>query len=150
MLKPVHIPCMHFGKAIHWCCRVQARGNVETWLSQVEQSMAVCLRKLARAGHQTYPTQARTQWVMQQPSQLVLLISQVHFLCISKPDVSNAPRCHNIMQPGQYRHQRRLERVHMHFAGHTSLSICCSSTDGACPDEQLTLLQTSLSVAAFS
>lgn len=61
-------------------CHVQARGNVETWLSQVEQSMAVCLRKLARAGHQTYPNQARTQWVTQQPSQLVLLISQVHWI----------------------------------------------------------------------
>lgn len=58
-------------------CSVQARGNVEAWLSQVEQSMAVCLRKLARAGHQTYPNQPRTQWVTQQPSQLVLLISQV-------------------------------------------------------------------------
>ena len=56
---------------------MQARGNVEAWLSQVEQSMAVCLRKLARAGHQTYPNQPRTQWVTQQPSQLVLLISQV-------------------------------------------------------------------------
>ena len=55
----------------------QARGNVEAWLSQVEQSMAVCLRKLARAAHQAYPTQSRTQWVTQQPSQLVLLISQV-------------------------------------------------------------------------
>lgn len=39
--------------------------------------MAVCLRKLARASHQAYPTQARTLWVTQQPSQLVLLISQV-------------------------------------------------------------------------
>jgi len=58
----------------------QARGNVEAWLSQVEQSMAVCLRKLARAGHQSYPSQARTQWVTQHPSQLVLLISQVHAL----------------------------------------------------------------------
>lgn len=60
------------------CC-LQARGNVEAWLGQVEQSMAVCLRKLARAGYQTYPNQARTQWVTQQPSQLVLLISQVQF-----------------------------------------------------------------------
>ncbi|KAL3154308.1 hypothetical protein ABBQ32_013793 [Trebouxia sp. C0010 RCD-2024] len=60
---------------------LKARGNIETWLSQVEQSMAVCLRKLARAGHQTYPSQARTQWVTQQPSQLVLLISQ----CLSAP-----------------------------------------------------------------
>ncbi|DBB07959.1 TPA: hypothetical protein ACH3X3_009340, partial [Trebouxia sp. C0006] len=55
---------------------LKARGNVEAWLSQVEQSMAVCLRKLARAGHQSYPSQARTQWVTQYPSQLVLLISQ--------------------------------------------------------------------------
>ena len=58
---------------------MQARGNIEAWLGQVEQSMAVCLRKLARAGYQTYPNQARTQWVTQQPSQLVLLISQVQF-----------------------------------------------------------------------
>ena len=66
-------------------CTVQARGNVEAWLSQVEQSMAVCLRKLARAGHQTFPNQPRTQWVTQHPSQLVLLISQVqsHLLLIA-------------------------------------------------------------------
>lgn len=57
---------------------MQARGNVEAWLSQVEQSMAVSLRKLARAAHQAYPTMPRTQWVTLQPSQLVLLISQVY------------------------------------------------------------------------
>ena len=57
---------------------LQARGNVEAWLSQVEQSMAVSLRKLARAAHQGYPSLPRTQWVTLHPSQLVLLISQVH------------------------------------------------------------------------
>lgn len=76
--RSVNFPCVNLSKDM--TCHVQARGNIETWLSQVEQSMAVCLRKLARAGHQTYPSQARTQWVTQQPSQLVLLISQVHWV----------------------------------------------------------------------
>ncbi|KAL0028415.1 hypothetical protein WJX77_005025 [Trebouxia sp. C0004] len=74
---------------------LKARGNVEAWLSQVEQSMAVCLRKLARAGHQSYPSQARTQWVTQQPSQLVLLISQIYWCsgveqCLAAPSPSAA------------------------------------------------------------
>ena len=65
---------------------MQARGNVEAWLSQVEQSMAVSLRKLARAAHQAYPTMPRTQGVTLHPSQLVILISQVK----PHPDMSQS------------------------------------------------------------
>eukprot|EP00899_Mesostigma_viride_P007437 jgi/Mesvir1/16695/Mv15092-RA.1 len=59
---------------------LKARGNVEAWLTAVEQSMVASLRRLAKKAFQEYPTKARREWVLHQPAQLVLMISQVYWV----------------------------------------------------------------------
>lgn len=58
---------------------VKARGPVESWLGQVESNMVSSLRRLAKAGVTSYPTEPRQEWVLQQPAQLVIAVSQVYW-----------------------------------------------------------------------
>ena len=59
---------------------VKARGNVENWLGGVEDAMVSSLKRLAKAGITSYSEDPRSQWVLQQPAQLVIAVSQV-FWC---------------------------------------------------------------------
>jgi dynein heavy chain len=58
---------------------IKARGNVEAWLGSVESTMMSSLRRLAKQGMATYPEEPRTEWVLQQPAQLVIAVSQVYW-----------------------------------------------------------------------
>ncbi|GFR44385.1 hypothetical protein Agub_g5605 [Astrephomene gubernaculifera] len=57
----------------------KARGNVEKWLGDVESAMIANLKKLAKSGWVSYPEEARSGWVLKQPAQLVIAISQVYW-----------------------------------------------------------------------
>jgi dynein heavy chain len=59
---------------------VKARNNVESWLGSVESAMVSSLRRLAKQGMASYPEEPRPEWVLQQPAQLVIAVSQV-FWC---------------------------------------------------------------------
>lgn len=59
---------------------VKARGSVEVWLGAVEAAMVATLRRHAKQGAATYGEDPRTEWVLRQPAQLVLAVSQV-FWC---------------------------------------------------------------------
>jgi len=40
---------------------------------------AASLRKLAKDGHKHYADRPRSKWVLEQPAQLVLVVSQMHW-----------------------------------------------------------------------
>ncbi|XP_018593809.2 dynein heavy chain 6, axonemal [Scleropages formosus] len=57
---------------------LKARGNVEDWLSKVEEAMFSSLRRLSKASIADYLNRPREQWVVAgHPSQVVLTISQL-------------------------------------------------------------------------
>uniref|UniRef100_K7FYG4 Dynein axonemal heavy chain 6 n=1 Tax=Pelodiscus sinensis TaxID=13735 RepID=K7FYG4_PELSI len=57
---------------------LKARGNVEDWLSKVEEAMFSSLRRLSKAAIADYQTRVRLEWVVAgHPSQVVLTISQL-------------------------------------------------------------------------
>jgi dynein heavy chain len=58
---------------------VKARNSVESWLGQVESAMVSSLRRLAKQGMATYVEEQREDWVLQQPAQLVIAVSQVYW-----------------------------------------------------------------------
>lgn len=58
---------------------LKARGSVEQWLGVVESGMVASLRRLAKQGMASYPEEPRTDWVLRQPVQLVLAVSQVYW-----------------------------------------------------------------------
>ena len=59
---------------------LKARGNVEQWLTSVEQSMQVSLKRLAKKAYQDYPESKRTEWIFAQPAQVVLAIAQIYWI----------------------------------------------------------------------
>ncbi|XP_050800280.1 dynein axonemal heavy chain 6 isoform X6 [Gopherus flavomarginatus] len=57
---------------------LKARGNVEDWLSKVEEAMFSSLRRLTKAAITDYQTRVRMDWVVAgHPSQVVLTVSQL-------------------------------------------------------------------------
>ncbi|MEW5314024.1 MAG: hypothetical protein WDW38_005552 [Sanguina aurantia] len=58
---------------------LKARGNVERWLSEVESSMIASLRKLSKRGFTSYADEPRPVWVLHQPAQLVIAVSQIYW-----------------------------------------------------------------------
>lgn len=59
---------------------LKARGSVEQWLGVVESGMVSSLRRLAKQAMASYPEEPRTEWVLRQPVQLVLAVSQVYWV----------------------------------------------------------------------
>lgn len=59
---------------------VQARGSVEMWLTSVETHMRQSVRAAAKRGVREYPSAERTQWVLSNPAQLVIVVSNI-FWC---------------------------------------------------------------------
>ena len=49
---------------------LKARGNVENWLTNVEESMVVSLRKLTKAAIADFETRPRHEWATMHPSQV--------------------------------------------------------------------------------
>lgn len=59
---------------------MKARGGPESWLTAVEALMRSALKAAAKRALKEYAVQPRTQWIRQQPAQLVLLVSNI-FWC---------------------------------------------------------------------
>lgn len=74
---------------------VQARGLIESWLSNVEAHMRLTLKGLAKKALKDYSASRRPAWALAQPAQLALLATNI-FWCqvgalgsISSPSESN-------------------------------------------------------------
>ena len=55
---------------------LKARGAVEDWLGKVEDSMFTALKRCMKYAYQVYRAIERTTWLCDQPSQVVLTVSQ--------------------------------------------------------------------------
>ncbi|XP_032594376.1 dynein axonemal heavy chain 6 [Drosophila grimshawi] len=64
---------LQFGKGL------KARGAVEEWLSKVEESMFVTVKRCMRFGYQCYAAKERDEWFQDHPNQVVLTVSQVQW-----------------------------------------------------------------------
>lgn len=73
------LPFVGEGEIVSLGKNLKARGNVEKWLSDVELHMVQSLKKIAKAGHTSYAEEERTEWILKQPSQLVLAVSQIYW-----------------------------------------------------------------------
>ena len=58
---------------------LKARGNVEQWLSSVEAAMIASLKKHGKDSYVSYPKEERTKWVLKQPAQIVIMVSQIYW-----------------------------------------------------------------------
>ena len=58
---------------------LKARGNVEQWLSSVEAAMIDSLQKQGKMSYVSYPKEKRTKWVLSQPAQIVIMVSQIYW-----------------------------------------------------------------------
>jgi dynein heavy chain len=56
---------------------LQARGLIETWLSNVESHMRLTLKALAKKALKDYSASRRPAWALAQPAQLALLASSI-------------------------------------------------------------------------
>ena len=56
---------------------LKARGNVEEWLSKVEDSMFSNLRRLTKAAITDFERKEREEWVLCHVSQVILTVSQM-------------------------------------------------------------------------
>ncbi|KAK0176317.1 hypothetical protein PV328_000464 [Microctonus aethiopoides] len=56
---------------------LKARGNVENWLSKVEESMFISLRRRMKAAIGDLETRGRQEFIATHPSQIVLTVSQI-------------------------------------------------------------------------
>jgi len=52
---------------------------VEVWMGDLEEAMRVAIRAAMERGVQTYPNMERTDWVLDNPAQIVINGSQVHW-----------------------------------------------------------------------
>lgn len=59
---------------------LKARGPVEVWLLAVESQMRTSLRAACKKGIRDYEAVARSDWIRQQPAQLVIVVSNI-FWC---------------------------------------------------------------------
>lgn len=49
------------------------------WLTSVEQNMVATLRRLAKKANQTYHQFPRVEWILDNPAQLVVTVSQIQW-----------------------------------------------------------------------
>lgn len=78
------------GERVELGKNLKARGNVEVWLSAVEQAMITSLRKGMKYGIGEYEKKPRVEWIMEHPTQIVLTVSQI-FWCRSLVKCFNSP-----------------------------------------------------------
>jgi dynein heavy chain len=67
------------GESIPLAKYPKARGEVEKWLSVLEQYMVLSLRRLAKTAVMDYEGKKRTDWIFDHPCQLVLTVSQIYW-----------------------------------------------------------------------
>ncbi|CAG9464970.1 unnamed protein product [Pedinophyceae sp. YPF-701] len=67
------------GEVVELPPNLKARGNIESWLTAVEQGMVTTLKRLGKQAWQTYPETPRREWILQQPAQLVLSVSNIYW-----------------------------------------------------------------------
>lgn len=67
------------GERVNLGKNLKARGNVEKWLCDVEAAMIASLKRLSRQGYQSYAEEPREEWVLKQPAQLVIAVSQIYW-----------------------------------------------------------------------
>ncbi|CAE6938362.1 DNAH3 [Symbiodinium sp. CCMP2592] len=68
------------GETIDFVSPVHTSGkNVETWMTEVENQMLAAVREVIKIGVESYIELDRTEWVLQQPGQVCLNSSQVHW-----------------------------------------------------------------------
>lgn len=82
------------GEKVQFNRGLKARGSVEDWLGKVEEAMFAALKRCMKFAYQVYKAMERTVWLSEQPSQVVLTVSQqqwadeVHQILDSKDDSS--------------------------------------------------------------
>jgi len=99
---------------------IKARGNVEAWLGSVESTMMSSLRRLAKQGMATYPEEPRTEWVLQQPAQLVIAVSQVYWCAAVEEQLRGHTPQHGLSSFHQVRNL------------HDQLTACCCHVASVC------------------
>ncbi|KAG5457288.1 MAG: dynein heavy chain, N-terminal region 2-domain-containing protein, partial [Olpidium bornovanus] len=65
------------GERMPFMKMVKARGNVEAWLSSVEEAMFSTVRRACKAALVEFDPTKRNEWVLSHPGQVVLTASQV-------------------------------------------------------------------------
>lgn len=58
---------------------LKARGGVEVWLAATEQEMQRALARCTKDALKTYETQDRPAWILEQPAQLAIVVSQMYW-----------------------------------------------------------------------
>ena len=58
---------------------LKARGGVEVWLASVELEMQRSLARAAKEGLKSYELKDRAEWILEQPAQLVIVVSQIYW-----------------------------------------------------------------------
>lgn len=82
------------GEKVQFNRGLKARGSVEDWLGKVEDSMFTALKRCMKYAYTVYKAMNRTTWLADQPSQVVLTVSQqqwtdeVHSILDSNNDPS--------------------------------------------------------------
>jgi dynein heavy chain, axonemal len=67
------------GERVALGSNLKARGGVETWLAAVEVEMQRSLARAAREAFKSYTMEKRSGWIVSQPAQLVLVVSQIYW-----------------------------------------------------------------------
>ncbi|KAI8620571.1 dynein heavy chain and region D6 of dynein motor-domain-containing protein [Chytriomyces sp. MP71] len=65
------------GEKVPFLKTIKARGNVESWLSSVEEGMVSVLRRLTKIALTDYDNKKRTDWVREHAGQVVVTANQV-------------------------------------------------------------------------
>ncbi|TPX75806.1 hypothetical protein CcCBS67573_g02914 [Chytriomyces confervae] len=65
------------GEKVQFLKTIKARGNVESWLSSVEEAMVAVLRRLTKLALTDYENKRRTDWVREHAGQVVVTANQV-------------------------------------------------------------------------
>ena len=58
---------------------VKARGNVESWLGEVERAMADSLRRLSKHAVQDYNERLRKNWVLMHAAQVIIMVAGIYW-----------------------------------------------------------------------
>ncbi|KAJ3207853.1 Dynein heavy chain 6, axonemal [Entophlyctis luteolus] len=65
------------GEKVAFLKTIKARGNVESWLSSVEEAMVAVLKRLVKLALADYDTKKRTDWVREHAGQVVVTANQI-------------------------------------------------------------------------
>ena len=69
------------GELVSFSTMVYAKGNVETWLSQIESMMRVTVLDQCKAAQKAFLTTPRTEWYWDFPAQVLPLITSALCPC---------------------------------------------------------------------